>query len=73
MLVTSGLHDSQVQYWEPTKYVSKLREHQTNKAPILLHTNMEAGHGGASGRFEALKEVALEYAFIFWLNKTKID
>jgi len=73
MLVTSGLHDSQVQYWEPTKYVTKLREHQTNKAPILLHTNMEAGHGGASGRFEALKEVALEYAFIFWLNRTKID
>jgi oligopeptidase B len=73
ILVTSGLHDSQVQYWEPTKYVAKLREYQTNKAPILLHTNMEAGHGGASGRFEALKEVALEYAFIFWLNETKID
>lgn len=72
MLVTSGLHDSQVQYWEPTKYVAKLRELQTNDTPILLHTNMEAGHGGASGRFEALKEIALEYAFILWLNGDKI-
>lgn len=69
MLVTSGLHDSQVQYWEPTKYVAKLREMKTDSNPVLLKTNMEAGHGGASGRFEALKEVALEYAFIFWLEK----
>lgn len=69
MLVTSGLHDSQVQYWEPTKYVAKLRELKTDNNPVLLKTNMEAGHGGASGRFEALKEVALEYAFIFWLEK----
>jgi oligopeptidase B len=69
MLVTSGLHDSQVQYWEPTKYVAKLRELKTDKNPVLLKTNMDAGHGGASGRFEALKEIALEYAFIFWLEK----
>jgi oligopeptidase B len=69
MLVTSGLHDSQVQYWEPTKYVAKLRELKTDNNPVLLKTNMEAGHGGASGRFEALKEVALEYAFIMWLEK----
>ncbi|MEO9531211.1 MAG: S9 family peptidase [Crocinitomicaceae bacterium] len=68
MLVTSGLHDSQVQYWEPTKYVAKLRELKTDNNPVLLKTNMDAGHGGASGRFEALKEVALEYAFMLWLE-----
>ncbi len=64
MLITSGLHDSQVQYWEPTKYVAKLRELKTDNNPLLLHTNMSAGHGGASGRFESLKEIALEYAFV---------
>jgi len=63
LLVTTGLHDSQVQYWEPAKWVQRLREHQRANAPILLFTNMDAGHGGASGRFEALKEVALIYAF----------
>jgi oligopeptidase B len=65
MLVTTGLHDSQVQYWEPAKWVAKLRVMKTDDNVLLLHTNMEAGHGGASGRFEALKEIALEYAFIF--------
>lgn len=64
LLVTTGLHDSQVQYWEPAKWVARLRDHHKGPAPILLHTNMEAGHGGASGRFERLKEVALEYAFL---------
>jgi oligopeptidase B len=63
LLVTTGFHDSQVQYWEPAKWVQRLREHQQADAPILLFTNMEAGHGGASGRFEMLKEVALIYAF----------
>lgn len=64
LLVTSGLHDSQVQYWEPTKWVARLREHNTGDSKILLYTNMEAGHGGASGRFSSLKEVAMMYAFI---------
>ncbi|GAB5400038.1 MAG: oligopeptidase B [Aureisphaera sp.] len=64
MLVTTGLHDSQVQYWEPAKWVAKLREMKKGDQILLLHTNMDAGHGGASGRFEALKEVAKDYAFI---------
>ena len=64
MLVTTGLHDSQVQYWEPAKWVAKLRDMKTDNNCLLMHTNMGAGHGGASGRFERYKEVALEYAFI---------
>ncbi len=68
LLVTSGLHDSQVQYWEPTKWVAKLRELKTDQNLLLLETNMEAGHGGASGRFNALKELALEYSFLLMLE-----
>lgn len=64
LLVTSGLHDSQVQYWEPTKWVARLREMKTDDNKLLLYTNMDAGHGGASGRFRALRELAMEYAFI---------
>ncbi|MCQ2315326.1 MAG: S9 family peptidase [Bacteroidales bacterium] len=64
MLVTTGLHDSQVQYWEPAKWVAKLRELKTDDNPLYLKTNMDFGHGGASGRFEPFKEIALEYAFM---------
>jgi len=64
LLVTSGLHDSQVQFWEPTKWVAKLRHHNTGDNKILLFTNLEAGHGGASGRFHRLREIAREYAFL---------
>ncbi|WP_106794112.1 S9 family peptidase [Aquimarina sp. Aq78] len=71
MLITTGLHDSQVQYWEPAKWVAKLRELKTDNNLLVLHTNMEAGHGGASGRFEALKEVAEEYAFLLDLESIK--
>tara|TARA_R110002072_G_scaffold125944_2_gene262451 strand:- start:128369 stop:130510 length:2142 start_codon:yes stop_codon:yes gene_type:complete len=68
MFVTTGLHDSQVQYWEPAKWVAKLREMKTGDNILLLNTNMEAGHGGASGRFEGLKEVAKNYAFFLDLE-----
>lgn len=71
MLVTTGLHDSQVQYWEPAKWVAKLRDMKTDNNMLLLHTNMEAGHGGASGRFQRYRETALEYAFI--LNLLEIN
>ena len=68
MLVTTGLHDSQVQYWEPAKWVAKLRVHKTDENKLFLYTNMDAGHGGASGRFEALKETAKEYSFLIDLE-----
>lgn len=68
MLVTTGLHDSQVQYWEPAKWVAKLRTLKTDNHMLLLKTNMEAGHGGASGRFHRLKEIALDYAFLLDLE-----
>jgi oligopeptidase B len=64
LLVTAGLHDSQVQYWEPAKWVAKLREMKTNDNRLLLKTNMDAGHGGASGRFRRHRETALSYAFL---------
>ena len=68
ILVTTGLHDSQVQYWEPAKWVAKLREVKTDNHLLLFKTDMKSGHGGASGRFESLKEDALEYAFLLKLE-----
>jgi oligopeptidase B len=64
MLVETSLNDSQVMYWEPAKYVAKLRQLKTDAHPLLLRVNMEAGHGGASGRYAFLKEIAFTYAFI---------
>jgi oligopeptidase B len=64
MLVKTSLNDSQVMYWEPAKYVAKLRTLKQNDAPLLLHINMDAGHGGASGRYDYLKEIAFDYAFL---------
>ena len=71
MYVSTGLHDSQVQYFEPAKWVAKLRVMKTNDKQLFLDTNMDAGHGGASGRFEALKELAKEFAFLLELEKIK--
>jgi oligopeptidase B len=64
MLVKTSLHDSQVMYWEPAKYVAKLRTLKSDDNLLLLETNMSAGHGGASGRYDYLKEIALDYAFL---------
>jgi oligopeptidase B len=64
ILVKTSLHDSQVMYWEPAKYVAKLRTLKTDDNPLLLVTNMQAGHGGSSGRYDYLKEIALDYAFL---------
>jgi oligopeptidase B len=69
MYISTGLHDSQVQYWEPAKWVAKLRMFKTDKNSLYLDTNMDAGHGGASGRFEALKEIAKEFSFLLDLEK----
>lgn len=64
LLVTTGLHDSQVQYWEPAKWVAKLRELKTDDHLLLLCTDMDSGHGGKSGRFKSYEGVAMEYAFL---------
>ncbi len=67
IFITTGYHDSQVQYFEPAKWIARLRDKRTNKEPLLMYCNMDAGHGGASGRFEAYKETAMEYAFLISL------
>jgi oligopeptidase B len=71
LLITAGYWDSQVQYWEPAKWIAKLREFKADDNLLLLNCNMDVGHGGSSGRFERLKEVALEYAFLFKLESIK--
>ena len=71
MLITTGLHDSQVQYWEPAKWLAKLRDMKTDDNILIMDCNMETGHGGASGRFEALKETAKDFAFLFMLEGIK--
>jgi oligopeptidase B len=68
LLITTGYHDSQVQYWEPMKWVAKLREYRSNDQPLLFDCNMDAGHGGGSGRTNERKEIAKEYAFILHLE-----
>lgn len=68
LLVTTGLHDSQVQYWEPAKWVAKLRELKTDNNLLLLLTDMDAGHGGKSGRFKQYEDIALEYAFLLMVE-----
>lgn len=68
LLITTGYWDSQVQYWEPAKWIAKIREYRTNQNLLLMYCNMDVGHGGASGRFESLKEVALEHAFLLKLE-----
>ncbi len=71
MLITTGLNDSQVQYFEPAKWIAKLRELKIDNNILIMHTNMDAGHGGASGRFDALKEVARDYSFILDLEASR--
>ena len=71
MYIATGLHDSQVQYWEPAKWVAKLRVLKTDNNQLYLDTNMDAGHGGASGRYEAIKEIAKEYSFLLDLEGIK--
>lgn len=71
LLITTGLFDSQVQYWEPAKWIAKLRDYKTDKNLLIMHTNMEAGHGGASGRFKRYRETAMEYAFFIKLEGIK--
>tara|TARA_B100000902_G_scaffold341899_1_gene345591 strand:- start:78 stop:446 length:369 start_codon:yes stop_codon:yes gene_type:complete len=71
LLVTTGYWDSQVQYWEPAKWVAKLRDFKTDSNLLIMDCNMEVGHGGASGRFKRYKEVALEYAFLLHLENIK--
>ncbi len=70
MLVVTGLYDSQVQYWEPAKWVAKLREMKTDNNLLLMYINMESGHGGASGRFEKYRESALQYAFLLGIEES---
>ncbi|MBT8142975.1 MAG: prolyl oligopeptidase family serine peptidase, partial [Gammaproteobacteria bacterium] len=64
MLITTGLHDSQVQYWEPAKWIAKLRDMKTDDNLLIMHTDMESGHGGASGRFKGQRDTARDFSFL---------
>ena len=66
--IRTGLNDSQVQYWEPAKWAAKLRDYNTGSSKIFLSINMDAGHGGASGRYKRLREAAEELSFLLWLE-----
>ncbi len=68
ILITTGYWDSQVQYWEPAKWIAKLRDYRTDDNLLLLQCNMDVGHGGASGRYKRYQELALKYAFLFHLE-----
>ena len=70
LFVTTGLHDSQVQYWEPAKWVAKLRKLKTDNKILLLDCDMSAGHGGASGRYKRFKDIAKDFAFLIGINDT---
>ena len=69
LLITTGLHDSQVQYWEPAKWIARLREMRNNNEPLYMHCNMETGHSGATGRYQAYRETAMEYSFLLGLKE----
>ena len=71
MLVTGGITDPRVTYWEMTKWFEKINDYKTNKNLLLLHMNMDAGHSGSSGRFDYLKEIAMEYSFVLKICKIK--
>jgi oligopeptidase B len=71
IIATGGLSDPRVTWWEPQKWIARLREKSTSGAPMLLKINLEAGHGGASGRFDFLKDIALDYAFAIWAIEGK--
>jgi len=73
MLITTGLHDSQVQYFEPAKWIARLREMRINSKPLFLHCDMETGHSGASGRYQAYREMAMEYSFFLGLKDGFFD
>jgi len=73
VLATGGLSDTRVTYWEPMKWIARLRAMSTSDAPMLLKINMDAGHGGASGRFDFLKEIAMDYAFAIWAEDRARD
>ncbi|MEO6190753.1 MAG: prolyl oligopeptidase family serine peptidase, partial [Saprospiraceae bacterium] len=72
MFITTGYHDSQVQYWEPAKWLAKLRDNKINQSPLIMYCNMDTGHGGATGRFRRIREIAMEYSFLLELSQLQL-